>query len=148
MKLVKESLHSFEKKHDPLSSLGVGKKSLIEKWLKEMEINRHLIREDLTIDVYDGVGLDDIDIKEFPNYIQFNKVDEFFSCSYCGLITLKGFPKIVNGPFWINNNNLTSLEYSPKYVNGIFDCRNNAIKFTTEDVRNRCRVLIDKDILL
>jgi hypothetical protein len=143
MKIVNESIYSFEKKLNPLDSLNVGRKVLITKWLDEMEIIGYTINNDLTIDVDNGVGLDDIDIKEFPEYIQFNKVSYYFSASYCNLISLKGFPKFVSGSFWINNNNLTSLTYSPKFVGGIFDCQKNAIQFTEEDVKNQCEVIMD-----
>ena len=44
---------------DPLKTLGIGKRTLIENWLKEMEEKRHLnhysINDDLTIDVNDSV---------------------------------------------------------------------------------------------
>ena len=46
----------------------------------------------------------------------------------------------VNGSFWCNNNQLTSLEGSPEKVGGDFYCYNNPGKFTKEDVRKVCNV--------
>jgi len=52
MNIVSESLnelHNFEKKSNSLSSLGIGKRALIEKWLDEMHIEAYQIHDDYSI---------------------------------------------------------------------------------------------------
>jgi len=141
MKIVNEPLYKFEKKSNPLVSLGVGKINQITKWLHEMEIKNYTINDDLTIDVLEDVYLDYKNIIKFPEYIQFNKVDGYFSCDSTNLISLRGCPKIINFSFYCNNNMLTSLEGCPEIIlRGDFHCQRNKIKFTIEDVSNLCKV--------
>src|SRR5271157_4179549 len=117
MKLVKESLNNithFERSNDPLVTLQVGKRALIENWLKEMKIHDYTIRDDYTIDVDNNLNISyNFKFSNFPDYIQFNRIEGYFSCSKLGLITLKGCPKFVGDAFYCSNNNLTSLKYGP-----------------------------------
>jgi hypothetical protein len=141
-KLISESLN-FEKKNDPLVSLGVGQKALIEKWLDEMGVTNYTINDDLTIDVKDSVNLDGRLLKnkltQFPEYIQFNIVYAYFEIQHNNFITLRGCPYIVKGYFSCCDNELYSLEYAPKKC-GEFWCINNKIRFTKEYVSSLCDV--------
>lgn len=47
-------------------------------------------------------------------------------CSYMGLKTLEGCPKIVRGDFLCNDNKLESLKGAPQ-VSGLFDCSHNEL---------------------
>jgi len=130
MKIVNESLnelYKFEKKTNHLSSLGIGKRTFIEKWLDDMHIHDYVINDDLTIDVLGYVYLDGKTIIKFPDYIQFNIVEHDFECRNCNLITLKGCPKIVKGMFNCNDNKLTSLEGGPE-ISGSFYCSRNFLE--------------------
>ena len=121
--IVRESLYEFERGGDPKNVLGIGKKYVIEEWLKNMGIleTEYTINYDLTIDVkskyWRGVDLSNKGLTELPDYIQFNKVDGNFYISHNELTTLRGCPRIVNF-FGFDNNNLSNFEYLPeKYDN-------------------------------
>jgi len=124
MKLINESiLHSFEKgSGDNLSSLGVGKISQIQTWLKNANIDKYKINPDLSIDVFEDIYElnDSIPDGELPKYINFNKVNGEMSVTGCGLVSLRGFPKIVTDYFSISGNQLKSLKGGPEYCG--FDC--------------------------
>ena len=140
MKLVKENIISFKRKGNPYVKLGVGKIILIKKWLDKMDIINYNINDDYTIDVDDGVWLDKMNLNNFPDYIQFNKVTGYFSFTDNNITILKGMPKKVVGDFYCNMNKLTSLIGAPEYVNYSFYCGNNIKKFTEKDVRAVCKV--------
>ena len=59
--------------------------------------------------------------------VSFDKIDDFFYCSYNQLTTLQGAPKSVGGDFFCWNNQLTTLEHSPQSVHGSFDCSYNQL---------------------
>jgi hypothetical protein len=132
--LVKESLFEFERGGDPKNVLGIGKKHMIEEWLKSMEIENYHINQDLTIDVkkngWRGTDLSERGLVELPDYIQFNVVDEYFDISHNNLITLRGCPKIVNGEFFCSDNKLSDFEYLPKKFKGIAFANNPIISLT------------------
>jgi hypothetical protein len=147
-KLVHESLNEMnflKRVNNPLGALGIGKRALITNWLNEMGVKYYVINVDLTIDAY-KVYLKNKDLKEFPDYIQFNMVTGYFDCSYNRLISLKGCPKMtmINessfGSFYCNNNKLTSLEGCPSSVAMDFWCSDNKVKFIEDDVRRLCDV--------
>jgi hypothetical protein len=133
-KLVFESLNSFEKSKDPLSSLGVGKRKLIEDWLEEMKMRRdnYTINDDLSIDFKGFVSLSGKNLFKFPDYIQFNHVGGF-SCNLNNLTSLRGCPRIVNGLFDCSRNKLTSLRGCP-HIMGELRCYRNAKYFSVNDV--------------
>ena len=54
-----------------------------------------------------------------------------FDASECGLESLEGAPREVNGSFNVSINNLKSLEGSPDKVLGMYDCSFNDIKDVT-----------------
>ena len=98
MKTLKESIlsrssHSGE-------SFKAQRRELIEKWLKEHNIKNYTINDDFTIDVNGEVNLYKINLKEFPEYIQFGVVKDDFNCSNSKLTSLKGAPKEVGGNFY------------------------------------------------
>jgi hypothetical protein len=122
MNLVSESLnelYKFEKKSDPYTSLGIGQKYLITKWLDEMDVKKYIINDNLTIDVNGYLNLYNRNLIRLPDYIKFGKVSINFTCHYNNLISLEGCPIEVNGDFW---------------------CMHNKKQFTKEDVRKVCKV--------
>jgi hypothetical protein len=54
-----------------------------------------------------------------------------FDASECGLETLEGSPRIVEGYFNVAENKLTNLEGSPEKVTGAYNCSSNEIKDVT-----------------
>ena len=103
------------------------RREMIENWLKEYDIRNYTINKDLTINVNGNVYLSAIDLKEFPEYIQFGVVRGDFVCRINYLTSLRGVPRIVGGNFDCADNELTSLEGAPKEVGGYFDCNDNEL---------------------
>jgi len=128
----------FKKSDNHLVSLNIGKKSLIIKWLDEMQIEDYFINDDYTIDVNSSVDLRSKNLINFPNYIQFKNIQGVFYCSDNELISLKGCPNYVDGAFTCRNNMLNSLNGCPDIVQGWFDCSSNKTKFTINDVHKLC----------
>jgi hypothetical protein len=141
VKLVSESLN-FEKKSDPLVSLVVGKKALIIEWLNKMGVtSNYSIKDDYTIDIINsGIDLSYKNLHQFPDYIQFDRVDGYFYCNTNYLTSLRGCPKTVGDEFDCSDNNLKYLEYCPEYVGYNFYCAGNPIDFTEEYVNKICEV--------
>ena len=113
----------FERSDDIKVSLQLGKRHMIIKWLDTMDVKNYTINPDWTIDVKGNVDLDYKNLTEFPDYIKFNHVSGYFSCS---------------------NNQLTSLKGGPTSVGDSFWCKNNPGKFTKEDVLKVCKVKPNK----
>ena len=159
MEILKESILSHS------SHGGEGfkaqRREMIEKWLKEYNIRNYTINDDFTIDVNQNVDISLRNLIEFPEYIQFEKVNGYFkcnlnelislrgcprvvrgdfNCAYNNLTTLEGGPKEVGGKFLCDSNYLTSLKGTPEKVRGDFYCRGNNTEFTEEDIRVACRV--------
>jgi len=134
-KLVKESLsNTFSRGgDDKISSLGIGKITLIKNWLEEREIWEYTIDENFTIDIKTGLGFNNLEVDtKFPDYIQFGTVHGNFVVGKCNLKTLRGCPHTVIGSFFCETNNLKSLEYAPKTISGSLYCANN--KIPEEDI--------------
>ena len=142
-KIVYENLNemNFQKKMDnPLVALGIGKIQLIKDWLDEMGVDHYKINDDYTIDVNtDGVFLSHKGLKEFPDYIKFNKV-KTFDIDDNQFISLRGCPEYVSGSFYCSFNELTSLEGCPKKVGVEFGCISNKKYFSKEYVMSLCDV--------
>lgn len=107
----------------------------IEEWLKEnlmyLPSFRYNINNNDTIDVDGNVILfrnDNKKVKDFPYYIQFNKVSGYFFCKNENITSMKGFPFIVGNDFECRDcNKLESLLGCPEKVSGqlILDNCNN-----------------------
>jgi len=121
-----------QKSENSLNVLGLGKTFRIKEWLDERNVIKYKINEDLSIDVNWSVDLKYIHEGNFPDYIQFNKINGFFDCGGCEMTTLKGSPKSVLGVFRVSHNPLTTLEFSPKTAAAIACYNNNLV----EDFKN------------
>ena len=119
------------------------KKWLIKRWLKNYGITNYTINTNGEIDVDGDINLTYRSLKKLPSYIQFGKVNSYFTCSLNKLISLKGMPKEVDGNFNCSYNKLTSLEWAPKKVSKKFFCEGNTIKFTKDDVNKIYKVGIN-----
>lgn len=98
----------------------------IEKWLESFSITNYMILDDLTVNVFGSVNLNNkLNGKKLP--IKFKKVDGYFDISDNELKTLEGCPEVVTKDFNCSRNNLASLFNSPKEV-GDFDCSYNDLK--------------------
>jgi len=137
MKLIKEHIYEyFEKGKDNLSSLSIGKRGLIEKWLDKYSFENRIgdssfickakINEDslMTIDAASVVLLEE-NIGVLPDYIQFRDISQNFVVDNCQLTSLKGFPVFVGGMFSVSDNNLLTLDYAPTIIHSTFYCDQN-----------------------
>jgi len=114
------------KEGDKLKNLGLGKQPLIKGWLEKYDITDYRINDDMTIDVDMDVNLDYKLNDNLPEYIQFNKVRNWFAIRGCHLTSLRGCPFECSSLF-CNNNELTSLQYSPIKIINFFNFSNNKI---------------------
>jgi len=98
-----------------LGVLGIGKKQLIEDWLKEYHFKKYELRPDFSIDVIGHVNLY-LREDKLPEFIQFNRIFGSFVCSNGKLTTLKGFPYEIDSYFGCHNNKLSSFDFFPKCI--------------------------------
>ena len=98
----------------------------IDEICRKYEIRNYTINLDGSIDVNGTVYLWNKKLTKLP--LKFNKINEYFDCSYNKLTSLEGSPKEVNSNFNCYYNRLTSFEYAPKIIRGDFHCENNNIK--------------------
>ena len=75
------------------------------------------------------VDLNNLYLKELPEWLSDVEVGGSFSCYNNKLTTLQGAPKTVGGIFSCDGNKLTTLQGAPKTVRGDFYCSKN--KLTT-----------------
>ncbi len=131
----------------------------LENWLKEHDILRYSISDDLYVTVKGNVNLKNkltrkilpIKFKEIGGYFDISdnelinlegcpiQVGNFFNCSNNNLTSLFNAPKRV-GDFDCSNNQLVNLSYCPKEVYGSFDCSNNkliSIKGSPRTIKNK-----------
>jgi hypothetical protein len=100
-------------------------KEEIDRVCKKYGIMDYTINEDMSIDVVGNFYLFSKSLYKLP--LKFNKVDGSFYCNDNQLTTLEGAPKIVGGDFYCNNNKLTTLKGASEKVNGNFHCGNNEL---------------------
>jgi hypothetical protein len=121
MKLVKEILYEnimkfTEKPTDPIKDMGIGGKTIIEKWLKDLGITEYRFTRKNEINVYNSVFITNRKINEIPDYVKFNHIMGGFHISSNDLYSLKGCPYSVSGSFGVGNNKLYTLKFGPKIV--------------------------------
>jgi hypothetical protein len=78
------------------------------------------------IDVDGGFDCHGQGLKDFKG-VRFGHVNGYFYCDNNQLTSLEGAPQTVNGSFYCNANQLTSLEGAPQTVGGDFYCSNNQL---------------------
>ena len=77
------------------------------------------------------LDLSDLNLTKLPEILKDISVDGDFFCNGNNLTSLEGAPKTVNGDFGCGHNKLTSLEGSPKSVGGSFYCGFNNLTSLT-----------------
>ena len=87
MKVLKESILS--RSSHGAKGFGAQRRDEIEKWLDKYGVEKYIINDDFTIDVNDDVDLSVMDLKEFPEYIQFGVIDGNFNCERNHLTSLR-----------------------------------------------------------
>jgi len=117
---------------DKLKNIGLGKRAIISKWLEEHRIKQYEINDDYTITVFGKTNLMEYNLSEFPDYIDFFKIDGDFNCDKNGIKSLRGCPKIVTGYFSVEDNGLTDdqVKFFPDYVGGHIYITGNKISST------------------
>ena len=87
----------------------------IERICQKYGIKDYIIDQDGFVNVSWHVDLSHNRFKKLP--IKFGKVEKYFDCSYCDLITLEGSPRYVGGTFYCaDNEELKTLVGGPRYV--------------------------------
>ena len=98
-----------------------------------------------------SVDLHHKNLTEIP--IKFNIVQGSFYCDNNQLTSLKNCPKVVQGispfygSFWCFHNKLTSLKYCPKVVQGDFHCHYNkltSLKYCPKEIKGDCDCSFNK----
>lgn len=127
MKIVREYIE-FERTNDPYYNMGIGKKAMIEKWLKDYGINPddYIIHDNLEIDIINDLYLVDKELTEFPEFIKFNHVYGGFYAAGNNWKSLKGFPRIIEGDLQLS---------SPSHLSGL-----KGEKFSEEEIRNLVKI--------
>ncbi len=92
---------------------------------KEYNITNYTINRDGSIDVDGNVDLSYMELTEIP--LKFNRVSGNFWINDNNMTSLEGCPKEVGKWFSCSNNNLTSLERSPIELGGSFWCNGNKL---------------------
>jgi hypothetical protein len=77
------------------------------------------------------LDLSRLNLTVLPDILKDISVDGDFFCNGNNLTSLEGAPKTVNGDFGCGHNKLTSLEGSPKSVGGSFYCGFNNLTSLT-----------------
>ena len=77
------------------------------------------------------LDLSRLNLTVLPDILKDISVDGDFFCNCNNLTSLEGAPKNVNGDFGCGHNKLTSLEGSPKSVGGSFYCGFNNLTSLT-----------------
>jgi hypothetical protein len=128
MKLIKEHINeTFEEDSDPIKDLGIGKKHLIEQWLKKYDITNYVINPDFSIDVKTSVYLNRKLNGNLPEYIQFGKIEGSFYIESNNMTSLKGCPYETKSLFSCRINKLKSLKYAPIKIQIVLFCEDNSI---------------------
>lgn len=148
MKIISENINEFKKGLDPVDSLGLGRKAMIDEWLNEIIISNDMkyvyydINKDYTINFYGNfdISLPKKRLSNFPDFIQFEIVNGYMSIGNNNFTTLKGSPKKVTDDFYCYGNKLTSLKYMPEYIEGIFSCNSNLRIFSEDEVRRHSNI--------
>ena len=142
MKLVREHINEkFTNESDPIYDLGIGLPKMIKNWLDKYSITNYTINSDMTIDVTGRIDFNGklFEEKQFPDYIQFNKISGYFCVNWNDFHNMIGCPRIIENSFYINGCVLTSLEGIPKKVGKTF-WLSIASGFTKEDIQKVCDV--------
>ena len=130
-----KNLREYINENNFFKNLGVGQVALIKKWIEEnCEIRgSYTINNNMEIDVEGSVSIQDKNLENFPEYIQFGKVKDRFSV--CGepsgknttmapINTLRGCPYSCK-TFICEFLSIKSLEYCPQSVMNDFICSRN-----------------------
>lgn len=163
-KLISENLFEFKKGLDPVDSLGLGRKVMIEEWLinniYRCNLNSFVIRDDYTIIFHPTtkvsfvehiIIINNFNITKLPEFIQFSTICGNLWASSCSFTTFKGFPKKIykdtvsrgygNLDISRNNNEFESLDYFPEYIENNLTCSQRFInKFSEKEIRKKCKI--------
>ncbi|HPI82770.1 MAG TPA: hypothetical protein PK122_06085 [Candidatus Paceibacterota bacterium] len=149
--IVRENIN-FERGLDPKEAMGIGKVKLINDWMGQVitidhskaapiGIKNYKINKDFSIDTdLDVIAVERPELfpnGRFPDYIRFNSSGSF-DIDDCGIVSLVGCPKKVNGYFSCQMNEITNLKGFPKEVREVVYCFGNEARFTKEEIMEVC----------
>jgi len=100
--------------------------SKIRRICKRYGMTNYTINPDGSIDVDGVVNLSVEGLTKLP--LKFNKINGDFWCDNNEITSLEGSPIEVNNGFYCYSNKLTSFKYTSKIIRGTFNCEWNNIK--------------------
>jgi len=141
---IKESIN-FERGIDPKNSMGLGKMKKIQEFMNEVGvgIRNYKVNPDYSI-------FTDMDIilterrdlflnGRFPEYIRFHTSGSF-DIDDCGLLSLEGCPRYVQGYFSCQQNEITSLAGFPEKIDKSCYVMSNGRDFIADEILKICEV--------
>jgi hypothetical protein len=151
----------FQRKGDPIHTMGIGQIGLIKIWLDQIGLKEkdYKIYGD-AIDIEGNLNLRNLGLKQLPPYIKFNKVSGYvniegnfftslkgfplesgddYNCSSNLITSLRGMPLKVNGSLYFHKNKLTDLDNLMISAKNVI-CYGNPVKFTEQYVRKSIKV--------
>jgi hypothetical protein len=110
---------NFERGKNIKATLDIG---LVGPWLRKrgITIANYDFKDGDPIDIEGDVDLSNQELVEIPPFIRFHKVSGNFWIDGNNLTTLESCPKEVGGSFSCTNNKLTSLDHQPEIIKGNF----------------------------
>ena len=123
-------------------------KSVIQWWFREnakIEVKLKVVKKDngkiSYIEVEGDVTIENYQDSTLPFYIGYCRIKGNFTCSYCNISSLSGFPSRILSNFTCSScPNLNSLNGMPKYIGGDCIMRDCGTIFTEEEIMNICDV--------
>lgn len=140
--IVREGLN-FERGMDPRKALNLGTYAKIKEWMDEVGVgvNNFKVNTDFTLETdMDIIAQSNEDLfpgGRFPEYIRFNTSGSF-DIDDCGIVSLVGCPKYVNGYFSCQMNKIETLIGFPETVKTDVYCLSNTGRFTEQDIKEVC----------
>jgi hypothetical protein len=150
MGIIRENINferriDFERGIDPKSAMGIGKLHKIQDWMEELNIEVRNYRVNPDFSIFTDMDIILTERRELvpdgrlPEYIRFHTSGSF-DIDDCGLITLEGCPRYVQGYFSCQMNEITSLEGFPEKIDKDCYVMSNGIDFTADEISKICEV--------
>jgi len=109
--------------------ISISEKNSIDQFCRKYKIFKYTITSDGLVDVPDNVNISGKRLTEIP--IKFGRVDGSFYCQKNDLTTLIGLPTYIGGDLICYQNRLTNLVGAPNTIIGYTDVSNNMGLTTT-----------------
>jgi hypothetical protein len=136
---------NFERGMEPKQSMNIGKIKLIQDWMDEVGVGvkNFLVNDKFEIDTPMDIILTErpemFSNGKLPEYIRFNSSGSF-DADDSGVVSLEGFPRVVQGYFSCQQNEITSLEEFPIKIEKDCYVMSNGKDFIKDEIQAICDV--------